>query len=267
VDIEEELRSRMRTVNEVEADLGVLRTRGVAHGKRLIRRRRVIQTIAGGATLAIAIGVFAYAEDPRRSPEAGIAAPAPTVRQTDITPQAALKILLELLPPGSRTGSYEGGDSTNKRDVKSPAVWAHATYTDAIGTSNLMLSVGRFPRASCSRNLDEHCTQTRLTDGSLLTLIRITNHQDPRQKVFYVVLDRRDGLHITLNADNSEQDKGTATRPAPPLSMEQLRAIVTNPRWNLRVDESFAREAAPLFTPVPARPPVSIPPVTSPSPS
>lgn len=264
MDFEEELRSRLRTVSDTEVDLTELTTGGVAHGKRLIRRRRITQVTAAGATLVVLGGIVAYADGPWQKPPAdlGVAATPSIGRQIDITPQAALKILLELLPTDARTGHYSGGDATSKSEIKSPAVWAHASYTDAVGTSNLMLSVGRFPRESCTpARQDEQCTQSTLPDGSVLTIVKISNSNDPSQWAWRASVDRGDGLHVNLIEDNSEQDKGPGTRPTPPLSTERLRAIVTSPRWQLKVDESFAQQAAPLFRPTPAAP-VSTPPPT-----
>jgi hypothetical protein len=79
-------------------------------------------------------------------------------------------------------------------------------------------------------------------------------------------LVRKDGLYISLISDNATKWKDKGTRPLPPLSLAELRAIVTSPRWRLSVDAALVDESNSLFVPRPTQT-ISDPPTGPTSPS
>ncbi|MGW5359576.1 hypothetical protein [Actinopolymorpha pittospori] len=89
---------------------------GVARGRRGIRRRRMAQFAAAGATFAV-LGGVAYAAPWNALPatELGVASGAtgsgvPAAAKTvPITPQATVRLLIDQLPADARTGKYFGG--------------------------------------------------------------------------------------------------------------------------------------------------------------
>lgn len=253
---ETELRERMRTgVQGLEVDLGALTAGGTAVGARRKRRRLAVQVVAASATVAVLGGVaVSYAGRPVSDPQPPVATATTTVAATtQITPQAALRILRELLPPGSRTSGYQGGTGRGE-------TWTSLTYD---GRDHLTLVLGKtLPPTTCSPpRQDERCSRTRLADGSALTTIRISNHG--REIAWQVAIDRPDGVHVVLTQDYEHEVRGNGV---PPLPIAAMRTVVTSSRWQLRVDKAFAAAAEPLF--VPRRPaPVSTPPVVTTTPT
>lgn len=252
---ETELRERMRTgVQGLEVHLGALAAGGTAVGVRRKRRRFAVQVVAASATVAVIGGMaVSYAGRPG-DPQPPVATATATVAATTpITPQAALRILRELLPPGSRTSGYQGG--TGRGETWTALRFDAKTY--------LTLVVGKtLPPATCTPpRQDEHCSRTRLADGSALTTIRISNHG--REIAWQVAIDRPDGVHVVLTQDYEHEVRGNGV---PPLPIAAMRTVVASSRWQLRVDKAFAAAAEPLF--VPRRPtPVSTPPPAASSPT
>ncbi|MFC0627204.1 hypothetical protein [Kribbella deserti] len=278
MNFETELRDHMDAgVADEPVDLGKLLAGGVAHGKKLVRRRRLGQLVVVTAVLATVGGVFAYAGSGGFAPNesgADFAGPvASTSQQVPITPQAALQILLDQLPPDGRTGGYRGGDASIPGEVAAGAVWVRFSYTDAVGKSSLNLRVARQKHQNLcaeewAREPGNHCQQSTLADGSKLIVMK-NFHAPENHRRWNAILSRKDGLQIDLMADNSSEWKSQGTRPTPPLSLEQLTKIVTSPRWQDRLDAAFVRKAESLFevTPAPptAKPSTEIP--SSPTPS
>jgi hypothetical protein len=251
---EDELRNRLQAgVSGTEVDTRMLTNGGLARGVRGVRRRRFGQIVAAGAALTVLGSAAAYASWFTGAPTQVAGPPAVTATTTTATtPQAALRILLDLLPAQATTGDYAGGKDP---DGKSPGtgVWGVLTYADR---TELSLHLGeRQARATCAsaeRGVD--CRQERLDDGSVLTTVRIPAPDRSRDIAWRSTLDRRDGAQIVLMQDYDHEVKGDGI---PPLPVEAMRAIVTSPRWRLRVDAAFATAAEPLFEPRPPAPPSS----------
>lgn len=257
MEFETELRGLLRqAVDRTEVDIHTLTTMGVARGTHRVWRRRVTQLAVVGATLAV-VGTAAHSLPGTTASDAGPArAPSgrqqPVARTVDITPQAALRLLLDLLPAGSTTEAYQGGDAKRGLGI-SPAVDVGLSYIDAAGASNVSLRAGRLPSYVCPpQDAENACTATTLADGSVLTVHRLTGPDNAIR--WSVNLDRTDDMHVFVAVDNARADHGPGTRPTPALSVTQLKAIVQDSGWQLRVDKRLADKAEPLFTPRPPSP-------------
>lgn len=269
MDFETELRERLHAgVDDTPVDVGELINGGVTKGKLFVRRRRLAQLVAGTAMVAVIGSVAAYAGSLRdqADPQIGPAATSTQAQreQAALTPQAAVAILLDLLPADGRTGDYTGG--SYPKPGLANEVWARFTYTDAKGPSNL--SLGVMPEAmplSCAGQAPT-CTVTTLPNGSKLMLEETVSLDGSNLRTRQAHLVRADGLYISLISDNGKYWKDDGTRAQPPLSLAQLRAIVTSPRWQHKVDADLVDRSAQLFVPH-TPPPSSTPPGTPSSPS
>ncbi|WBQ05878.1 hypothetical protein [Kribbella sp. CA-293567] len=242
---ETELRDHLHAgVDDTPVDLGPLLAAGVAHGNKLVRRRRLTRILAGAATVAVLGGAFAYAGSVDGVPDGAIAPAGPGVTtqaqqaKADITPQATLALLLELMPDAkqaaNRRGGFEGVGS----------VLGVYTTTD-YGTASIRLEIVKDQHPLPCSDTDTDCKVTTLPDGSRLRLLD-TTVPGPRGMDEYQQLQanliRKDGLNLNLIAVN--------TAPAEPaVTMAQLRAIATSPRWQLQLDQAFITKSAGLFTP------------------
>ncbi|WP_460533556.1 hypothetical protein, partial [Flindersiella endophytica] len=124
-----------------------------------VRRRRIVQVVAAGATVAVLSGV-AYAAPwngvgGNHNGQFQVAAP-PTTKQSakpsakpspkppakpklvEISPQATLQLLLDQLPADVKTGDYSGGRYFEGNEDETLGTWAALTYTDSTGAKTLM---------------------------------------------------------------------------------------------------------------------------------
>ncbi|MEV8373870.1 hypothetical protein AB0P21_14085 [Kribbella sp. NPDC056861] len=258
---ETELRDHLHAgVDELPVDLGPLLAGGVAHGNKLVRRRRLTRILAGAATIAVLGGAFAYAGSVGDAPGRGVAPAAENsvqnkvVRKTTaITPQAALKIMLETLPREPATnyrGGYDGTTTGPDASNKPTGVNALVDYTSGGSTGIVRVEVVTtgYPLL-CSGT---ECSLTTLPDGSKLRLIDLTDRMDNKPggyRHLEVNLARPDGLNLNLLAVNYQHDNPNTSPTRPPVSLAQLKAIATNPHWQLKLDQAFVDGAEGLFVP------------------
>lgn len=242
---ETELRDQLHAgVDDTTVDLGRLLAGGVAHGNKLVRRRRLTRVFAGAATIAVLGGAFAYAGTlggPTTAGPAGVqntkAAPS---QQGALTPQAALGILLELLPDAGLATNQRGGfDGTGT--VR--GVYATSEYDTTSLRIEILKNKVDVP-LQCFDS-DTYCKVSPLADGSRLRLLNMA-YPGPNNNAEYQQLQanltRKDGLNLNLIAVNTD--------PAHPvLTLAQLKAIATDARWQLEVDQAFIDRSAKLFTP------------------
>ncbi|WP_328330622.1 hypothetical protein OHA70_09235 [Kribbella sp. NBC_00382] len=243
---ETELRDRLHAgVDDTPADLDLLLTGGVAHGNKLVRRRRLTRIFAGAATVAVLGGAFTYAGTlggPNSITPAGQSGKPAVVqgKQGALTPQAALGILLELLPDAELATNQRGGFD-GMGTVR--GVYATSDYD----TTSLRIEVlkNKIDVPLQCFATDTYCKVSKLPDGSRLRLLDV-GYPGPAGKDEYQQLQanltRPDGLNLNLIAVNTD--------PAHPvLTLAQLKAIATDARWQLKVDQAFINRSAKLFTP------------------
>lgn len=259
MDFEPELRDRLHAgVDRTEIDLGALLDGSVAYGSRVVRRRRLFRIFAGAATVAVLGGAFAYATSVN-GPTDDLPASTSTraLQETlPITPQAALKILLETLPTAGQKGDFSGWpEGIGKQDGLS----AHLSYMDGGSTADVTISLlnHRFP-LECVEGADLSCRIESLAGGSKLQLVENqSSGSSGNYKHLQANLYREDGLIITLLSENREEYNPGTSPSRPPLSLAQLKAVVTSPRWQREVDPALVDGATGLFTPRPLTQPSS----------
>ncbi|GAB3422168.1 hypothetical protein [Flindersiella endophytica] len=283
MDFEQELPERLRaSVRTLQPDLTALVADTVAQGERVVRRRRVLRALgACGATLAVLAGGGIYlsvgpdgpATDDRGVAVAGLPGEQPAGRQelVQITPQATLRLLLDELPVGARTGDYRGASAfTDKgavarRDFGSRAgTEAQLSYTDADGTAAIWVrldwgeNVPDMP-ADCDAVAapGDTCEARTLADDSVLVRHQTYTHapdagSDERRgpMLWRAWLIRPDGLRIVVSEVNAKTRASDApvSRPTPPLSLDQLQSIVTSRTWQTELSADEVKRAAQLFT-------------------
>jgi hypothetical protein len=84
-------------------------------------------------------------------------------------------------------------------------------------------------RASCDS--PEHCSVSRLADGSTLALGRVG--LDGGGTTYQADLVYRDGVEVLMHVSSQRSPKGgsAVVSPEPPLTRQQMAAIVTSDRW------------------------------------
>ncbi|MFD1151586.1 hypothetical protein [Saccharothrix hoggarensis] len=123
-----------------------------------------------------------------------------------------------------------------------PDNWAliAGTLTSAgvTGSFDLMIrSSDSEPREWCRLARTEDCDVSTLPDGS--RLVTGTGRQAPGAVSYLACLMRHDGTTVLMHVGNQEDPRGAAINspggeiysPQPPLTLDQLKAIVTSDKW------------------------------------
>jgi hypothetical protein len=238
---EDELGAALRrTADTFDTDTRSLVVAGAARG-RVLRRRRTTVIVAGAAGLAlVGVGGFALSglgtgEDTKSSGVASPVAPTSSSRtKTVITGDEVVALLKKQLPKGTfsqESGSVLGADG---------AV-ANLVYDDGKGASAIALSLSRDsndpPTCPDPAYAAEGaiCSVTPLAGGGQLYLNLGYEYADRHvdTKDWNAILTTADGRRVDLQEWNSSAEKGAAiTRPNPPLSAAQLKAIVSSGVWD-----------------------------------
>ncbi|MFD5921496.1 hypothetical protein ACFVYP_37800 [Kitasatospora sp. NPDC058201] len=239
---------------------------GLARGRRLRRRRSATASLGGAVALAL-VGTGAMyltggtggtggspATAPQTAPAAGggtasvSATGTGTGTGTDQSDQGgqggqdgaparaysvpeAIAVLRTLLPAGKVTGTG---------DAAGPLL-----FDDGKGGSVLSLSLDRYGEGDARRTENgcpdrkamrfDACTSTALPGGGSLTVFQGYEYPDNRAetKRWFARLVGQDGRMVQLTEWNAPAAKGApVSRPAPPLTPEQLTAVVTGKSWD-----------------------------------
>ncbi|MFH9353541.1 hypothetical protein [Kitasatospora sp. NPDC017646] len=239
---------------------------GYQRGRRRWRRRSAAAVVGGAAALAL-VGTGAVYLTGNGSTSGGTAtvAAASTGAGTALTPASAgagtptptptptptaaavvtgdevLSTFKALLPKGGITDA--SGRGTDDPELKGTYVGAKLVFDDGAGKSLLMVGVQKHrPGQSQDRSCPElkpgqldACSVTTLADGSKLYLSEGYEYPDHRAttKEWMASLTGPDGREINLSEWNSPQEKGAPdSRPNPPLTLDQLKAVVTDRSWD-----------------------------------
>ncbi|MFE6892184.1 hypothetical protein [Streptomyces sp. NPDC057694] len=256
---EEEIGGALRRTGEgfVAEDGAALVERGVLSGRRRLRRRRA--GAMGGSVAALAVvglgasyvgGVF----DTATADVQGVAArPSASAEQNKQSKQSkkahgkgaavsrarVIGILEGLLPKGKFSG--QEGRGTDQE----AGPYAHLVYDDRHGKAAIGVSVGAVDpdgvtvaeQLKCpDKNFVpfDECRNEKLSDGSRLMLMRGYEYPDRRvdTKAWSAFLVTREGYTVSANEWNAPAEKDAAiTRPEPPLSLAQLKTLVTAKEW------------------------------------
>ncbi|MER5413686.1 hypothetical protein [Streptomyces virginiae] len=269
---EDELAEALRRTGEgFTSDPGALAEAGGARGRRLVARRRA--AVAGGSVSALLLiaTAGAYSGGLFGSSDAEgavhVTAPTPTPpadgRQTGTGAVTADQMIgkMRALLPGGR---IDAPKARGTEDELGPRVGV--VYDDGKGPAAVFLSLQRVdPFGSGARaqtecedkNLHGYdaCRTEQLPDGSRLLLYQGYEYPDRREdtKVWRAVLVTVQGFLVDASEWNAAADKGApVSRTDPPLSVEQLKGLVTSTTWHAALNDLPAAE------PEPAPPPESI---------
>ncbi|MFI9365495.1 hypothetical protein ACIG5E_31255 [Kitasatospora sp. NPDC053057] len=243
-----------------QADQAGLVSGGYQLGRRRWRRRSTAAVVGGAAALALVgtgavyltgsaspSGASTVAAAPAASTgaaltpaSAGAGTPTPTAAAA-VTGDEVLSTFKALLPKGQITGA--SGRGTDDPALKGTFAGAQLVFDDGAGKSLLMVGVQKHrPGQSQDRSCPElkpgqldACSVTTLADGSKLYLSEGYEYPDHRAttKEWMASLTGPDGREISLSEWNSPQEKGAPdSRANPPLTLDQLRAIVTDKSWD-----------------------------------
>ncbi|MDN3269894.1 hypothetical protein [Streptomyces sp. MA15] len=246
-------------------DPATLVTGGRARGRRtqLLRRTAVLGGAAGVALAGVggALLLPSDAADPRRTSAA--AGPATTASPSAASPSPAtafsgddvLRSLKELLP----RGTYLEEEAQGTESLMPPH--ARVVFDDGGGAAAVGLSLDRVePGSEQARELancpdealvpHDDCTSAKLPDGSRLMLFRGYEYPDRRVETRWwnAELVTPQGHHVSLSEWNAPAQKDApVSRPRPPLTVEQLKEVVTADVWR-RVVDAMPRSPKPSVT-------------------
>jgi hypothetical protein len=255
-----------RAVATIEPRTDLLIAGGLARGRALRRRRRITQGASGvalaGLIAAVAVAVWPSSSTPgaqhtnaqhtnqaaASSPTsvASVAHEAPPARAT-ITPQVVAQRAIDLLPAGATVTNLSGNSLEG-------SVGAELTYDDGHGAALLEASVDFGPTSSGLGGACEISTCTTGPDGSKLAVRQGSDNPsqpNAEPKEWTVILQRTDGVTVTISEWNAPAEKGAAptTRAVPPLSIAAAKAFARSNTWRSKVPQSEIDADAGLFTP------------------
>ncbi|WP_152627036.1 hypothetical protein [Streptacidiphilus melanogenes] len=236
-------------------DLTRLVNGGVTDGRR--RRRRRNAAVAGGSAALALVAVGAAVApsmlgasrtahtvaNPAAGPSMSLTAAARPVSDAARARQM-VSTLEGLLPKGGRITDAVGRWSLKVPggDAAFVAPLASVVYDDGKGASSIEVGLDRYPKGeapvpTCGSPADvpnDVCHVYRLPGGARLLIDQ--GYEYPSRgsgtKDWHAVLDLPDGTHVEMDEWNAPAEKGAGvTRATPPLSADQLRAVVTSKAW------------------------------------
>ncbi|WP_416876304.1 hypothetical protein [Kitasatospora sp. SC0581] len=235
-------------------------TGGYRRGRGRWRRRSTAAVVGGAAALALVgtgavylgfpgargAGTVSAASAPAATAggDGATASATPTSVKSSapvvITGDEVVATFQALLPKGQVSDAKGHGTDENKGMYAD----ANLVFDDGQGRSLMGLSIQKHrPKdvqpQTCPTDLElaslDSCAVTVLPDGSKLMLTQGYEYPDHRAttKEWRASVARPDGGLIGLSEWNSPQEKDAPdSRPNPPLTPDQLKAVVTDPSWN-----------------------------------
>ncbi|HEU4946033.1 MAG TPA: hypothetical protein VFT31_02660 [Kribbella sp.] len=227
-----------RATDGLEPESTDLVERSMRRGLVLRRRRTALLSVAGAgavlltASVAVAasqLGVGASGDTQVAGSPSLSVGQAATPAARPVTAKDTLATLKQVLPAGVKITEPKswGGPSDG-------FTAASVTVDDGKGLAEVGVLVEKTGPATCTSDT-RNCVI--LADGSVLVTytgpVYQPGHPNDRGVIFnYVDLTRRDGVHISLTAYNSRDEKDSpTTRPAPPYSPAQLTTMAESKLW------------------------------------
>ncbi|MFG2997284.1 hypothetical protein [Streptomyces sp. NPDC048340] len=268
---EDELGEALRRTGEgFTADRTALVDAGERRGRRLVARRRA--AVIGGSVVALAVigttgaytgGLFGGSGSgsgggggpvnvaapptlPGESPwEARERALKERVGTGAVSAEQLVNVLKQLLPPGQLTET----DARGTGDERGPMV--SGVFDDGKGKGSIGVSLSRVdPKGAMAAEMVkcpdrgqleyDSCTSDTLPDGSRLLLFQGYEYPDRRvdTKNWRATLTTPQGFLVDVQEHNSAAQKGKPiSRPTPPLTMAQLKALTVSPLWHLALND------------------------------
>ncbi|MEV7419302.1 hypothetical protein [Streptomyces sp. NPDC089919] len=253
---EDDLGQALRRTGEgFGADQQALLDGGEVRGRRRLARRRLAVVTGGVLTVAVAATAGAWSDALFGGGSGGgvgkvgvSVATSPPVRGSggDEQPRGGGKVsgeqmvatLKSLLP----SGQWSETRGVGTRDV---AASASGVFDDGHGPAAVGISLSRFdPKGRTARGMTEcpskvyvphdACSTQKLPGGGRLMVFQGYEYPDKREdtKSWRATLTTPEGYLIDASEYNAPAEKGAQTsRTNPPLGPEQLKALVSSPRW------------------------------------
>lgn len=134
--------------------------------------------------------------------------------------EAILGALKALLPAGTTVSSpfTQGG-------------YAAVVADDGKGKSAIGVNMqAGFTPMPCRDTVS--CTESTLPDGTKVQVAEVVNDKDGSAKVYTAEAVRPDGRRVVVRLVNANSEAAKATRTTPLLTLDQLKALATDPRWD-----------------------------------
>ncbi|MFF2045740.1 hypothetical protein ACFVVX_35495 [Kitasatospora sp. NPDC058170] len=265
------LHALTRTGEGFRAEQAPLVTGGLVRGRRRWRRRSAAAVVGGAAALALvgtgtvylsgaggtapAAAAIGAAAGPASSGAAsavgartsggtptGTGSPSASAETPVVTGDEVLATLKALLPQGVVTDG--SGRGTDDPSLNGTFASADLVFDDGRGRSLIQVGIqkhrkGQGQPRTCPENLVtarlDACSVIRLADGSELALSQGYEYADGRAdtKEWSATLSGPDGRSVTVSEWNAPKEKGAPdSRPNPPLTLDQLKAVVTDGSWD-----------------------------------
>ncbi|MFE1785441.1 hypothetical protein ACFW9F_23410, partial [Streptomyces sp. NPDC059506] len=215
------------------------------HGQLPGRQVRQVGAVGGGGAARRAARA-----PPAAPPRVGGPAPvgAPAAGGT-VSKEEMVELLTELLPEGRLTRTT-GLGTDDPRGRSAP--FAQGVFDDGRGAAAVSVSAGTVAEAPGCPG-PEHapgaeCSRRTLADGSVLVVFKGYEYPDRREdtRLWRASLTTPEGRTVEAMEWNAPEEKGAEpTRDEPPLTEEQLEAVVTDDRW----DKVLAALPEPGITP------------------
>jgi hypothetical protein len=176
-------------------------------------------------------------------------APTPGPGQQLIDGRSALELLKQLLPSGLTTSGYLGQDSY-RPEVFGIQCGAGMAVDAGHGRAGIYLNVQQ------NIPIDIGDTIKTLPDGSVISATTVAGQKPTTGRYpglsYQVQRVMPDGTRVAIDVDNYDDDPSTSHEKGwsvptvsqdPPLTIDQLAAILSDPRWGLTVAKDFAAKA------------------------
>ncbi|MFJ3304128.1 hypothetical protein ACIPSA_13555 [Streptomyces sp. NPDC086549] len=242
-----------------DTDRAALTAAGRVRGRRLRLRRRA--AVVGGAAGLTLIGVGgalllppSASHDPGHSSVAAKPKGTGTPTVAPVTGDELIRTLEHLLPKGETSGQEARGTE------ESPAApYAHLVFDDGKGAGAVGVSLTRVePGSDEARQATtcpdktfteyDHCSTSRLPDGSTLMLLQGYEYPDRRvdTKWWNAELVTPAGQHVSVSEWNAAAEKDApVTRSEPPLTKAELKRLATAEAWRGYADSIPQRPEKP----------------------
>ncbi|WP_431961875.1 hypothetical protein [Actinacidiphila sp. bgisy160] len=236
-----------RTGDTFGTDSRALVAAGLIQGRSLRRRRTaaVTGTVAAVVAAGVTAGLVLPGGTTQKAGPAATSTPDPARTSKGkggrtISDAQMLGLFEQLLPKGEILSGRASG--TRHAKGRPPAPYAEVVWDDGDGASTISIGFNRVEAGQSETECPDlafmkqgtTCTRTELPGKSVLVIVKGWEYQDSRQgpKSWRATLTTRDGRQIMADEWNAPAEKGKpTTRENPPLSADQLGALVRAPQW------------------------------------
>lgn len=235
----------------LQPPVGDLAAKGLARGRRMRHTRRAgLVGLTAAAVAGLVVGAVAVTGDTGSERTAAVGAPpSPTAQQDpptqrELTSRDLERVVSELLPQGV---SVNWDKPTHDDNGAS----AQGVLTDAEGSGQIYVILedrgSEVSDATCPdmTSTAATCVNSVLADGSTLRLEKNWEYpatasttdgkagaEGSGAQIHSAHVFSADGTSLYLSSSDTSAEKAhDATRPAPVLSLAQVKAIVSDPAW------------------------------------